>query len=173
MHSTYYPDNYRKIVIISFLTVIFLEILWLISIIAAPLIIDMRGFAGKAGMLIYGFFSPLCHQSADRCFFIDGNKFAVCSRCFGIYTGFFFGTILYPLFYRKNFLKMPGMTVFVIAVFILALDVALDYFNVLRNSFISRSVSGGLTGVISAFFIVPGLLIFVLEIYKYIKDFNK
>lgn len=133
----------------------------------------MRGFAGKAGMLIYGFFSPLCHQSADRCFFIDGNKFAVCSRCFGIYTGFFFGTILYPLFYRKNFLKMPGMAVFVIAVSILALDVALDYFNVLRNSFISRSVSGGVTGVITAFFIVPGLLIFVLEIYKYIKDYNK
>ncbi|MBN1633262.1 MAG: DUF2085 domain-containing protein [Ignavibacteria bacterium] len=173
MQSIYYPDNYRKIIIISLLILILLEILWLIAIVAAPVIVDIPGFAGKAGIIIYGFFSPLCHQSADRCFFIDGNKFAVCSRCFGIYTGFLVGTVLYPLFYRKNFLKMPGLFLLAFAAFILALDVALDWFGFFKNTFLSRSVTGGFIGIITAFFIIPGLLIFVLEIYKYIKDYNK
>lgn len=173
MQINYYPENSSQVILISFIIIIILEIIWVASIIIAPLIIGTEGIAGQAGIAVYGLFSPLCHQIDDRCFHIDGNKFAVCSRCFGIYTGFLIGTVLYPLIYRgEKFLKMPGLKYFIIPVGILFADVILDYADVFPNTFITRTATGGLIGLISAFFIIPGLIIFVLEIYKYIKEFK-
>ena len=172
MHTLYNSRNDKKIAFITLVLLISAEIIWIALIVTAPLIIGREGIQGKTGILIYGFFSPLCHQLDDRCFHIAGYKFAVCARCFSIYSGFLLGTILYPLFYRKNFLKMPGLHFLAAATVIIILDVLLDYSDILKNSFLSRSLSGGLAGLITAFFIVPGLMIFVLEIYKYIKDYN-
>lgn len=173
MHTDYYPENYGKVIIITYFTIIVLEIIWIVSIISAPLIIEAEGISGKAGMIIYGLFSPLCHQLDDRCFHIDGNKFAVCVRCFGIYSGFFAGTVLYSLIYKGNkFLKMPRLIYFVVSLLLLLADVLLEYFSVIPGNFITRSVTGGLAGLISAFYIVPGVIIFVLEIFKYIKEFK-
>jgi len=55
-----------------------------------------------AGAIYYAF-SGLCHQRPDRSFFIDGHKFGVCSRCTGIYFGFAFTLLVYPLLMlRRN-----------------------------------------------------------------------
>lgn len=173
MHTKYYPENSTKVIFLVFAILIILQIFWNVAIITAPVIIGEEGIAGKTGIAIYSFFSPLCHQIDDRCFHIDGNKLAVCSRCFGIYTGFFAGTILYPLIFRgKKFLEMPKLTVFIIPVILMFTDVMLDYAGFFANTFITRTVTGGFIGLISAFYIIPGLLIFVLEIYKYIKEFK-
>jgi len=127
---------------------------------------------GKISFWIYEFFGPLCHQESDRCFFIFGNKYAVCSRCFSVYTGFFAGTLLYPMIFGRKLLKMPGLIFFITAVVLLIADVLFDYLNYFPNTFLSRSISGGVVGLISAFYIVPGLMIFVLEMYYYIEDFK-
>ncbi|MGH9915095.1 MAG: DUF2085 domain-containing protein, partial [Pyrinomonadaceae bacterium] len=47
---------------------------------------------------IYHIFLPICHQIPGRSYHILGYKFAVCSRCFGIYSGFICGLLLYPVF---------------------------------------------------------------------------
>src|SRR6185295_8285985 len=48
-------------------------------------------------LTIYHSFSYLCHQIPERSFFIAGHKFAVCSRCTGLYAGFAVAAVLYPL----------------------------------------------------------------------------
>ncbi len=174
MHTKYYPDNSGKVIFLTYIVILALEIIWIFSIVIAPLIVEAEGIIGKTGVIIYGFFAPLCHQLDDRCFHIDGNKFAVCVRCFGIYTGFFAGTILYRLIYRGNkFLKMPRLIYFLVPLVLLFADVLLEYLNFIPDNYYTRIVTGGLTGLISAFFIVPGVIIFVLEIFKYIKEFNE
>jgi hypothetical protein len=107
LHTLYNSRNEKKIAFIALLLLISAEIIWIALIVAAPLVIGREGIQGKTGILIYGFFSPLCHQLDNRCFHIEGYKLAVCARCFFIYLGFLSGTILYPLLYRKNFLKCP------------------------------------------------------------------
>ena len=49
---------------------------------------------------IYHFFSFLCHQISDRSLHVEGEQFAVCSRCFGVYFGMLFGFAIYPLWRR-------------------------------------------------------------------------
>ena len=52
---------------------------------------------------IYKLFSFLCHQRAERSFFVCGNQFPVCARCFGIYFGVFIFSIY--VFFKKINLK--------------------------------------------------------------------
>src|SRR5262245_12123640 len=47
--------------------------------------------------VIYRAFGVFCHQRPDRSYFIEGHKLAVCSRCTGLYAGFAFTLLLYPL----------------------------------------------------------------------------
>ncbi len=53
---------------------------------------------------IYTFFSAFCHQNPHRSFFIGSYPLPVCSRCFGIYTGFTVFSF-YNLFIRYSFKK--------------------------------------------------------------------
>ena len=62
----------------------------------APLALA-HGYQFLAGV-IYETFRPLCHQIAERSFYLEGHPFAVCARCFGLYAGFAAGVGLYPLF---------------------------------------------------------------------------
>ncbi len=50
---------------------------------------------------------------------------------------------------------MPGMLYIIVPMFFLVIDFGIDYLNFGRNTFVSRSVTGGLLGVSTAFFIVP------------------
>jgi len=174
LHTDYYPENSGKVVFITYITIIFLEVIWITSIVAAPLIIGTEGMLSNTGLIIYRLFAPLCHQIDDRCFQIYGNKLAVCVRCFGIYAGFFAGTVLYRMIYsEKKFLEMPRLIYFAVSLVLLIADVLLEYFNLIPDNYYTRLITGGLTGIISAFFIVPGVIIFVLEIFKYIKEMKK
>ena len=72
--------------------------LWLGLILIAP-IAKANGLVSVSSPL-YAFFSFLCHQLDGRSFHVEGEKFAVCSRCFGVYCGIVIGFVVYP-FWRR------------------------------------------------------------------------
>ncbi|WP_372638175.1 DUF2085 domain-containing protein [Fodinibius sp.] len=95
----------------------------------------------------------LCHQAADRSFWIGGQPMAVCSRCLGVYSGFAFGWMLLPLagfwkayFYRSWLLKK---ILFATAVINL-IDIIGNFAAFWENTLTSRLVLGGLLGIAAA-----------------------
>src|SRR5215212_8524641 len=68
---------------------------WILLIIAAPLA-RVNGFESLASGL-YQFFRFACHQISERSFHVEGEQFAVCSRCFGVYFGLLIGFVIYPM----------------------------------------------------------------------------
>src|SRR5688500_209191 len=57
---------------------------------------------------LYHSFGILCHQLPERSFFIAEQKFAVCSRCTGLYLGFVVTLALYPLFKSLRRSDLPS-----------------------------------------------------------------
>lgn len=74
-------------------------ILWLLAIFSYPFLIKIKS---PVAPFLHLSFSFVCHQKAERCFWIKETPLPVCSRCTGIYTGFFAGVVFFP-FLRKNF----------------------------------------------------------------------
>src|ERR1043165_8331227 len=80
-------------------------IFWLVSAVIVTALVGLvvvaplaaAGGHGELAQVIYRAFAVLCHQRPDRSYFIDGHKLAVCSRCTGLYAGFVFTLLLYPL----------------------------------------------------------------------------
>lgn len=96
-------------------------------------------------------FNSLCHQMADRSFWINGQPMAVCSRCIGIYGGFALGWILLPL---APFLEVKAIaSIKKIVVFMLLLniiDATGNFLALWQNTTLSRSLLGGVLGGITA-----------------------
>ena len=105
--------------------------------------------------LVYRFFRPVCHQMDARSFHIFGYKLAVCSRCAWIYYGLTIGIASYPFFRSLNNVKIPNLTYIMIPLACLAVDFIVNFIGIARNTFLSRSISGGFVGVSTAFFLVP------------------
>jgi uncharacterized membrane protein len=126
------------------------------AIIGAPLIQSSGhpAFAFK----IYRAFSFVCHQIPDRSFHLAGYKFAVCSRCTGIYAGFALAALSYPLVRSLKQTVTPSLVWLFLAVMPLAIDWSLGYFLIWQNNHLSRFSTGALFGATAVFYIVPGLI---------------
>jgi uncharacterized membrane protein len=124
-------------------------------IIVAPLA-AAGGHNEIAGAIYYGF-SGLCHQRPDRSFFIDGHKFGVCSRCTGIYFGFAFTLLVYPLVRSLRTIATPARKWLLLAALPLAIDFSLTFFGVWENTHTSRLLTGLLLGSVAVFYIMPGI----------------
>lgn len=129
--------------------------LWCGLIILAPLL-AWRGHSFSSG-INYLIFSPVCHQMASRSFFVFGHQMAVCSRCTGIYFGFFASTLLFFVLIKMK--KVPDLSyrVLFLAVIALAIDFAAG-FTVVGNTKVSRFFTGFIVGAIALFFVLPGVL---------------
>ena len=125
-------------------------------IIGAPLAID----AGHPfwGFTIYRAFSFVCHQIPERSFFVAGHKFAVCSRCTGLYAGFAVTTLVYPIIKSLRQTEAPERKWLFIAAVPLAIDFALGYLGIWDNTHFSRFATGALLGAVSVFYVMPGLM---------------
>lgn len=145
--------------------VVFLMVLgWLALIVAAPLA-AANGFAGFAAP-VYKFFSYVCHQISERSFHVENHQFAVCSRCFGFYGGFFSGLLIYPFFRALDKIdSFPRFWLF-LAMIPMGVDWSLGFFEIWENTLFSRAVTGAILGIACAFFIVPALA----EISRYFLD---
>jgi uncharacterized membrane protein len=107
---------------------------------------------------IYKFCSFICHQISERSMHIYEHAFAVCSRCFGIYFGLFFGFLVYP-FVRpiEEIESLPRFWLFV-ALIPMGVDFSLTFFGIWENTHLSRFLTGLILGATCAIFIVPALV---------------
>jgi uncharacterized membrane protein len=125
-------------------------------IIAAPLA-QANGHAAFANA-IYKTFSFVCHQISERSFHLREYKFAVCSRCTGIYSGLAIAAIGYPLVRSLRQTETPRLIWLFLAAVPLAFDWSLGYFAIWQNNHASRFATGFLLGGAAVFYILPGLI---------------
>jgi uncharacterized membrane protein len=125
-------------------------------ILVAPL--AAAGGHGEIAGAIYRGFSVLCHQRADRSYFIDGHKFGVCSRCTGIYFGFTLTLLAYPLLRSLRTTTTPARKWLLLATVPLVIDFSLTFFGVWENTHTSRLLTGLLLGSVAVFYVMPGIV---------------
>jgi len=140
---------------------------WTFVILLAP-IAKANGFE-NISTTIYTFFGVICHQIDSRSFHIENHQFAVCSRCFGVYFGLFFGFLIYPLIRKVDEIEpLPRFWLF-LAMIPIGIDWSLGVFGIWENTHLSRFITGLILGAACAIFIVPALV----EIFRYLKKPNK
>ncbi len=132
-------------------------ILGLVSLILVAPIAAAGGHNGLA-FAIYRAFGTMCHQIPERSYFIDGHKFAVCARCTGIYFGFAFTLLLYPLVRSLRSTATPPRSLLILATLPLAIDFSLTFFGFWENTHTSRLLTGALLGSVSVFYVMPGIV---------------
>ena len=133
-----------------------LILVWIFLIGFAPLA-EANNSTGISNPL-YKFFSYVCHQMDERSFQINEHALAVCSRCFGIYCGLFFGFVVYPFLRPLTETEsLPRFWLF-LAMFPMAIDWSLGFFEIWENTHWSRFATGAILGAACAIFIIPALL---------------
>lgn len=136
--------------------VLVFSLIWVAAIVLAP-VFDDNGIK-SISQPIYKFFSFMCHQISSRSFHYDDHQFAVCARCFGFYSGFLLGFIVYP-FVRElnNTDSFPRFWLF-LAMIPMGIDFSLTFFGIWENTHLSRTITGLILGFACAFFIIPALV---------------
>jgi len=131
-------------------------LLWLALILAAP--VAKANSLESVSSPIYAFFSYLCHQIDSRSLHLQGEKLAVCSRCFGVYAGLLIGFLAYPLWRGIDDLReIPKFWLFLACV-PAGVDWSLTIFGIWDNTHLSRLVTGALLGFACGTFIVPAII---------------
>lgn len=113
---------------------------------------------GEAATAIYHAFGIVCHQLPERSYFLDGHQFAVCSRCTGIYAGFAFTLLLYPLIRSLKNTDAPPRSWLLLAALPLAIDFSVTFFGFWQNTHTSRLLTGALLGSAVVFYVMPGII---------------
>ena len=141
-------------------------VFWLISAVVVTLIVllivaaPVAAASGHSEVAegIYRGFGVFCHQRSDRSYFIEGHKLAVCSRCTGLYAGFAFTLLVYPLLRSLRSAATPPRKVLFLAAVPLLIDFGLTFFGVWENTHTSRLLTGALLGSVTVFFVMPGIV---------------
>ncbi len=129
---------------------------WVLLTVAAPLA-KASGFDAVSSPL-YNFFGYICHQISDRSFHVNGEQFAVCSRCFGVYFGLFFGFAIYPLWRNIDEIEPLRRVWLFLSLIPIGIDWSLTVFGIWENTQLSRFITGLILGVACATFIVPAIV---------------
>jgi len=125
-------------------------------VVFAPL--AAAGGHDELAQVVYRAFGILCHQRPDRSYFIDGHKLAVCSRCTGVYAGFAFTLLVYPLVRSLRIATTPPRSWLLLAAVPMGIDFSLTFFGIWENTHTSRLLTGLLLGSVAVFYVVPGLI---------------
>ena len=141
-------------------------VFWAITAAAATLFVSLivvaplaaaNGHSGIAAVIYRGF-STICHQLPERSFFIDDHKLAVCSRCTGLYAGFLFTLLIYPLVRSLRRTTTPPRKWLFLAALPLLVDFSLTFFGIWENTHTSRLLTGVLLGSVSVFYVMPAII---------------
>lgn len=130
------------------------------------LVILFLPFYTDGSSIVYPFtkslFSRICHGMADRCFEIDGIPLHLCSRCLGIYTGLFAGSITI-LFLKKQKAHFTKRRYLFIAFSPILIHKILEFLTIIDYSKVWALVSG----------ILSGYLIFLYIGNRFLINFSK
>lgn len=110
--------------------------------------------------------SSVCHQLPERSFDAGSVMMPVCSRCEGIYIGFFISAIILLLFFRKKESELPPLYIIIIlAVFIAStvFDGFLSYASIIKTNNFARFITGYLAGSAAITIVYP---VFNYQFYK-------
>jgi uncharacterized membrane protein len=102
-------------------------------------------------------FSNACHQIPERSFFLFGEPFAVCARCYGVYAGYAAGTAAWFLFRGRRDLNAPRPAVFAACLAPAAADFCLAHLGLFDSSNGLRMITGLAAGAAVPFYLLPGL----------------
>ena len=122
-------------------------------ILAAPLL--MTHAFPVAASKFYFPFSFFCHQNPDRSFMLGAYPLAVCHRCFGIYLGFFLGTLLKFRWVHGSVMLRRGSVL--VAVLPMLLDFSLDFAGLWTGAPGIRFATGLIFGCLISPLLVQGL----------------
>jgi|ERR1051325_10100685 uncharacterized membrane protein len=125
-------------------------------VVLAPL--AAAGGHDQLAQVIYRAFGIFCHQRPERSYFIEGHKLAICSRCTGLYAGFAFTLLLYPLVRSLRITTTPPRSVLLLAAVPLGIDFSLTFFGIWENTHTSRLLTGLFLGSVAVFYVMPGLM---------------
>ncbi|RKY81790.1 hypothetical protein DRQ07_03110 [candidate division KSB1 bacterium] len=129
-----------------FILILFLTIIWYGAIFIPPIAYKSDFISKKTGGAVICFFSNVCHQQEQRSFKIHGVQLAVCSRCTGLYTGFFAGVIFYPFLSGKfKFKKL-----LIAGAVLLFLEFIFSHLYMFNSSNTIRFLTGLLPGFVVA-----------------------
>lgn len=141
---------------IVYAALITLSLAWIALILAAPWLMAERHPLASA--TLYQGFSAVCHQIPERSFYFRGYPMAVCSRCASIYAGFIVGLLFYPFARDLREDTFPPRWILIAAAIPTVIDFAGGVLGLFTNTFLSRSLTGILFGVVVAFYVTPGLV---------------
>jgi uncharacterized membrane protein len=131
-------------------------LVWLLLILTAP--VAKANELTALSTSIYTFFGYICHQQPDRSFYILGEQFAVCSRCFGVYFGLLLGFAVYPLWRNIDDIEpLPRFWLF-LSLIPITIDWALTFLGIWQNTYLSRFITGLILGFACATFLVPAVV---------------
>ncbi len=148
--------KFRRQAVRVWMVTLFVVFAWVFAIMLAP-IAKAEGLAGISAPL-YHFFSFICHQLPSRSFYVDGEEFGVCSRCFGVYFGLLAGVAVYPLWRRIDEIEPLARFWLFLACIPMGIDWSLTFLGIWENTPLSRFVTGLILGVACSTFIVPALV---------------
>jgi len=147
-----------------YIVILFATFLWCLLIVLPPILSHWGGADCFYSAFIYLGFSRICHQIDARSFHLFGEKFAVCSRCTGIYFGFLLGLLILPFLRKVDDMNLPPRGILLIALVPMFLDFGCDALSIYQNTLISRSITGLLLGIVLVFFITPSAISAVREL---------
>ena len=115
---------------------------------------------------IYNCGDKMCHQKADRSFFINGNQMPFCSRCTAIWVGLAIG-LGFLVFY-----KIPLNAKFLFVIIIGLIPIGIDGLGQLLHFWESTNIMRVITGLLIG--IVCGIAIgLIIDEIRTIPLFNK
>ena len=141
-------------ILIVFIATLAGTIIWIVSIFLAPY---LRAQSVYWSRIIYVAFSPICHQIPARCFIFYGYPLAVCTRCLGIYFGFFVGTLFYPLFRGFASITLPEKKIFILMSLPIVVDTIGNLFALWVTPPWIRYATGFLWGIMLPFYFITGI----------------
>ncbi len=110
--------------------------------------------------------ASVCHQIPERSLKMGSLILPICSRCCGIYIGFFICAIFMFLIFRKRESDLPPLYILIILIIFIGSTIAdglLSYFSVIETNNIARFVTGVLSGSSAMAIIYP---IFNYQYYR-------
>ena len=98
---------------------------------------------------VYSIGDRLCHEKAERSFFINGNQMPFCSRCTAIWLGLAIG-LGFMVFYKIN-LDEKFVFVLIVGVVPIGIDGVGQLFGLWESTNLTRVITGIIVGIVCGF----------------------